>query len=177
MNATPERIHEGIETALHNAAKIDGIAIKHYDGASYSLLRAVKQGMIEAGVQGLSPILGFEAEEMELDGYVVLEEELAEDWGIQTLERGNARAVFDYPSGLYDIRISYFDEEQGKSNVKLHVGGKKVLSFKMDENTDCWRWRKFESIEIDKGDEILLLGENHEGEKAIVEFIEFIPVD
>ena len=64
-----------------------------------------------------------------------------------------------------------------KLSGELALFQKQSALFYLDENTDCWRWRKFESIEIDKGDEILLLGENHMGEKAIVEFIEFIPVD
>lgn len=175
LKATPGLIREGIEIAVQHPAKINGIALKHYDGASYSLLRAVRQGMIEAGVQGLQPVMGLEAEEMNLDGYKVFQEELADDWGIETLYRGEASAVFDHPSGVYTIRISYYDEDVGKSKIKLFVEGKKVLSFTMDEDTDCWRWRKFEGIEIKEGDEILLYGKTHKGEKAIVDFIEFTP--
>jgi hypothetical protein len=33
----------------------------------FSLLRAFKQGMIEAGVQGITPAIGKEVEEMKLD--------------------------------------------------------------------------------------------------------------
>ena len=40
--------------------------------------------MIEAGVQGLSPTIGKEVEEMNLEGYSPFEEELVEEWGVET---------------------------------------------------------------------------------------------
>lgn len=175
MDATPELVRKGIKAAVQHPAKINGLSLKHYDGASYSLLRAFKQGMIEAGVQGLTPTLGKEVEEMNLEGYKVFNEELAEDWGVETNKKGEASCIFDYPSGKYTIRITYFDEKNGESPVRIYVAGKKVISFNMDENTDCWRWRKFDGIKIKKGDKILLLGEADGEEKAKLDFIEYIP--
>jgi hypothetical protein len=174
MKATPELIRIGIRVALEHPAKVNGLAMKHYDGASFSLMRAFKQGMIEAGVQGLTPTVGQEVEQMRLDNYAPFEEELVEEWGVQTKGTGRATYTFNEPSGLYDIRITYFDEQDGQSQVKLLVTGQEKGAFKMDEDTDCWRWCRFEHIYVNKGDEITLIGKADRKERARLDYIEFI---
>ena len=174
MAASPELIREGIRVALESPAHINGLVLKHYDGASFSLMRAFKQGMIDAGVQGLTPCIGMEVEEMILDNYTPFGEELVEEWGVETDGSGTAIYTFDAPSGLYDIRISYFDQVDGQASVTLFIGGEKTAVFKLDEDTDCWRWRKFENIQVKRGDEIKLVGVAHGEEKAKLDFIEFI---
>ena len=174
MNAFPALVRAGIKVALEHPAKVSGLALKHYDGASFSLMRAFKQGMIEAGVQGLVPTIGKEVEEMKLDNYMPFKKELVEEWGVQTNGTGKAGYTFNEPSGIYDIRITYFDEEQGQSRITLFIAGRKKAAFKMDEDTDCWRWRRFENIRVDKGDEITLVGKADQIEQARLDFIEFI---
>jgi hypothetical protein len=174
MNASPDLVKRGIKVAVQHPAKIDGLALKHYDGASFSLLRAFKQGMIEAGVQGLTPTIGKEVEEMELDGYKVFDEELAEEWGVQTDGEGKAVYKFDQPSATYDVRITYFDGPTGQSNVKLVVAGEEKASFTMDEDSDCWRWRVVKGMKINKGDTITLVGRADGNEKARLDYIEYI---
>ncbi len=174
MNASPELIRQGIKVALEHPARVNGLAMKHYDGASFSLMRAFKQGMIEAGVQGLPPTIGKEVEEMKLDNYTPFEKELVEEWGVETSGTGKATFTFDEPSGIYDIRITYFDEEYGSSLITLFVEGEEKAAFKMDEDTDCWRWRIFKNVHVNKGDEITLVGKADKKEKAILDFIEFI---
>ncbi|MHC4677958.1 MAG: family 10 glycosylhydrolase [Planctomycetota bacterium] len=174
MNASPELIKAGIRVALEHPAKVNGLALKHYDGASFSLMRAFKQGMIEAGVQGLSRTIGKEVEEMKLDNYVRFEEEFVEEWGVQTNGVGRATYTFSEPSGTYDIRITYFDEQDGKSQVTLLIAGEEKASFTLDEDTDCWRWRTFENIQVNKGNEITLIGKADQKEQARLDFVEFL---
>jgi hypothetical protein len=175
MNASPELIRAGIRVALEHPAKVNGLALKHYDGASFSLMRAFKQGMIEAGVQGLPPAIGKEVEEMELDGYVRFKKELVEEWGVQTSGTGRAGYTFNESSGTYDIRITYFDEEHGKSQITLLIAGQERIVFKLDEDTDCWRYRIFDNIRVNKGDDITLVGQADQEEQAKLDYIEFIP--
>ena len=158
IRATPDLVKAGIKVALEHPAQVNGLAFKHYDGASFGLMRAFKQGMIDAGVQGLPPIIGKEVEDMTLDGFTRIDD-YVEEWGVETKDKGTAAYTFDDPSGNYDIRITYFDEEVGHSPVQLFVAGKEVLSFKLDEDVDCWRWRRFENIKVNKGDEIKLVAE------------------
>jgi hypothetical protein len=138
-------------------------------------MRAFKQGMIDAGVQGLSPCIGMEVEEMDLDNYAPFREELVEEWGVETNGTGTARYTFAEKPGRYDIRITYFDQVDGQSEVALYVAGERCARFILDEDTDCWRWRRFDDIRVNRGDEIRLVGKAHEGEKAKLDFIEFIP--
>jgi len=175
MNASPELVKAGIKVALDHPAKINGLALKHYDGASFSLLRAFKQGMIEAGVRGLTPTIGKEVEEMQLDNYAPFEQELVEEWGVQTNGTGTARYTFNHPTGRYDIRITYFDEDTGQAHITLQIAANQKATFTLDEDTDCWRSRTFENIRVNKGDEIKLIGKANKNEKAKLDYIEFIP--
>ncbi len=86
MAASPALVREGIKVALESPANINGLVLKHYDGASFSLMRAFKQGMIDAGVEGLIPCIGKEIEEMVLDNYSPFEEELVEERTIELRE-------------------------------------------------------------------------------------------
>ena len=174
MDASPELVLKGIKVAIQHPAKVNGLALKHYDGASFSLMRAFKQGMIEAGVQGLTPTIGKEVEEMELEGYAPFQKELVEEWGVETEETGTASYVFNEPSGVYGIRITYFDEKDGQSRIILRIAGKETASFKLDEDTDCWRWRRFEGIQVNQGDTITLVGKADQTEQARLDYIEFI---
>jgi hypothetical protein len=174
MNAFPKLIKAGIKVALEHPARVNGLAMKHYDGASFSLMRAFKQGMIDAGVQGLLPTIGKEVEEMKLDNYVRFKEELVEEWGVETSGKGKATYTFNEPSGTYDIRITYFDEAEGKSQIKLFVAGRERADFKLDKDTDCWRWRMFKNIRVNKGDDITIAGKADQKERARLDYIEFI---
>jgi len=174
MDASPKLVRAGIKVAVEHPARVNGLALKHYDGASFSLLRAFKQGMIEAGVQGLTPAIGKEVEEMELDNYAPFQQELVEELGVETTGTGIATYTFDEPSDTYDIRITYFDEVDGQAGVKLFIAGKEKAAFTLDEDTDCWRWRIFENIQVNKGDEIKLVGKANKTEQAKLDYIEFI---
>jgi hypothetical protein len=176
MKATPDLVKAGIKVALEHPAQVNGLALKHYDGASFGLMRAFKQGMIEAGVQGLMPIIGKEVEEMELDNFQRIDD-YVEEWGVETTGRGSASYRFDNASGSYDIRITYFDEEEGQSKVQLFVGDKEVINFRLDEDVDCWRWRRFPSIQVNRGDEIRVVAEADQKERVRLDFVEFIPME
>jgi len=176
MKATPELVKAGIKVALEHPAQVNGLALKHYDGASFGLMRAFKQGMIEAGVQGLTPIIGKEVEEMQLDNFQRIND-YVEEWGVETTGKGSASYRFEEASGTYDVRITYLDEEEGRSRVQLLVGGREVIDFRLDEDVDCWRWRRFEEIQVNKGNEITVVAEADQKESVRLDFVEFIPIE
>ncbi len=115
-----------------------------------------------------------EVEAMELDGYAQFDEELAEEWGVQTSAEGTASFAFDLPSGTYDVRITHFDGPVGQSEVKLSISGKEKASFKLDEDCNCWRWRRFDNIAINTGDRVTLTGKADRDDLARLDFVEFI---
>ncbi|MDX2432732.1 MAG: glycosyl hydrolase family 28 protein [Bacteroides sp.] len=173
MKATPELVKAGIKVVLEHPANVNGLALKHYDGASFGLLRAFKQGMIEAGVQGLIPTYGKEFEDMQLSNFSPVDD-YVEEWGVETTGRGMASYSFDLGSGIYDIRVTYFDEEQGHSKVTIYVAGKEMVNFFLDEDSDCWRSRMFHDIAVNAGDEIKVVAESDQGETVRLDYIEFI---
>jgi hypothetical protein len=48
LKATPELIHEGVKISVETG--MNGVALGHYDGATFPILRAVREGLIEAKV-------------------------------------------------------------------------------------------------------------------------------
>jgi len=94
---------------------------------------------------------------------------------VETKGTGTASFTFEEPSDVYSIRVTYFDGDNGQSRITLRVAGVEKAAFALDEDVDCWRWRLFENIQVNKGDTITLVGEADEDETAILDFIEFIP--
>jgi hypothetical protein len=50
MKATPELIREGVRIAVETG--MNGVTLGHYDGATFPMLRGVREGLVEAGVIG-----------------------------------------------------------------------------------------------------------------------------
>jgi hypothetical protein len=48
LKATPEAIEEGVRIAVES--RMSGITLGHYDGATFPMLRAVRSGLVGAGV-------------------------------------------------------------------------------------------------------------------------------
>jgi len=174
--STPEIIRTMIKQSVSTG--VQGIGIKHYDGTPFSRLRAVRNGLHENGVEGFSPILGFELEtDMILTGFIP-DFFLTENGVKLTEPEGTARSSFKYQSGKYDIAITYTDEKLVKGSLEVLVGGKQVAKWNLAEDVDCWRRKVILDIEIKNGEEIKLVAssDNATEDKTIrIDFIEFIP--
>jgi hypothetical protein len=168
--ATPAIVKSSIKISVDNGAK--GIALKHYDGASYSNLRAVRDGLSAAGVKGFTPHLGMEAENMILNGYTP--DSCLMEHCIKTTGTGTAKSQFTSEPGLYDVIVSYVDEKGGQSNLTLTVGGRQKATWKLSEDVGCWRRKTIPDVKIKKGDEIKITGIANGTEVARVDYIEFV---
>lgn len=168
---TPEIIKSSIKISVDNGAK--GIGIKHYDGSPYSNLRAVRNGLSEAGVSGFSPMLGMEVENMDLSGFSA--DKFLIEPCVQTTGTGTASSTFGNATGLYNAIVSYADQKGGQGTLTLYVAGKPKASWKLTEDVDCWRRKTIPNLKINKGDEIKLVGVANGSETVRVDFIEFIP--
>ncbi|MEO5998646.1 MAG: hypothetical protein ABIN89_17925 [Chitinophagaceae bacterium] len=171
MASTPELIKNAIQTSVDGT--VQGIAVKHYDGSPYSLLRAVRSGLKSAGVQGFTPVQGLEVENMALTGYS--KDVYKNEPSVQTPSSGTATAKFNSPSGVYNVVISYADEKDGQGTITLFVANKQRATFKLSEDVGVWRRKTFNNIKINNGDEIKLVGVANGSEAARIDFIEFIP--
>lgn len=168
--ATPEIVKSSIKISIDNGAK--GIALKHYDGASYSLLRAVRNGLSAAGIKGFTPHSGMEVENMTLSGYVL--DSCLTEHCVMTTGTGTAKSTFTNASGVYDIIVSYVDEKDGQGSLALSVSGKQKSSWKLTEDVGCWRRKTILDVKIKNGDEIKLVGIANGKEAARVDYIEFV---
>lgn len=167
---TPEIIKSSIKISVENGSR--GIGIKHYDGSPYSNLRAVRNGLSEAGVAGFKPIMGMEVEDMTLTGYKA--DKFLIEKCVQTTDKGTAKSTFTNPSGVYTVVVSYADEKNGQGNLALSVADKQRASWKLNEDVDCWRRKTIPNVKINTGDVIELTGIANGGETAKVDFIEFV---
>ena len=169
--ATPDLIQKGIKVAIDGG--VDGIACKHYDGATFSMLRAVRNGLSAAGVKGFTPVEGIKAESMTLSGYVA--DTYIDESCIKTTGVGTAVAKFNLPSGTYDFTVSYAGEEGGNGSLALSVSGNEKIKWPLNERVGCWKRKKIPFITIQTGDEIKLTGVTGVSEGARVDFIEIVP--
>jgi len=170
--ATPDLIQKGIQVAI--AGGVNGIACKHYDGATFSMLRAVRNGLSAAGIKGFTPVDGIKAENMTLSGYVA--DTYLDESCIKTNGYGTAVAKFTQPSGIYDITVSYAGEEGGKGSLSISIAGNEKLKWPLNEEVGGWKRKKIPQITIQTGDEMKLTGVTGVSEGARVDFIEIVPL-
>jgi hypothetical protein len=170
---TPAIVKSSIKISVQGGSK--GLGVKHYDGSPYSLLRAVRNGISEAGVAGFNPVIGIEAEDMTLSGYE--RDQYLIEPSVKATGTGTATSSFSNPSGVYDVVVSYVDEKNGQGSIAFYAGRKQKASWKLDEDVDCWRRKTITGVSIRNGDEIKIVGVSDGQEGARVDFIEFIPVD
>jgi len=168
--ATPAIVKSSIKISVDNGAK--GIALKHYDGASYSVLRAVRDGLSAAGVKGFTPHVGMEAENMTLSGYAP--DSCLMEHCVKTTGTGTAKSTFTNASGVYDVIVSYVDEKDGQGTLTLFTGGKQKATWKLSEDVGCWRRKTIPAVKIKNGDEIKITGVANGKEAARVDYIEFV---
>lgn len=167
---TPAIVKSSIKISVDNGSK--GIALKHYDGASYSCLRAVRDGLSLAGVKGFAPHVGMEAENMILNGYAP--DSCLMEHCVKTTGTGTASSKFTSETGTYDVIVSYVDQKEGQGTINLSVAGKQKASWKLTEDVDCWRRKTIPGIKIKNGDEIKITGIANGKETARVDYVEFI---
>lgn len=174
--STPDMIVNMIKTSVEMG--VQGIGIKHYDGTPFSRLRAVRNGLHEAGVKGFLPVLGIEAEQdMSITGFSK-DAFLTENCIRLTDAKGTAWASFKYETGTYDVAITYTDEKLIQGSLELLVGGKQVAKWELTENVDCWRRKIIPDVNIRNGEEIRIIGtaDNLKGDNTIrIDFVEFSP--
>jgi hypothetical protein len=56
----------------------------------------------------------------------------------------------------------------------LSIAGDEKASFKMDEDCNCWRWRRFDNIAVNTGDRVTLTGKADQDDLARLDYVEFI---
>jgi alpha-glucuronidase len=133
-----------------------------------------------------------EAEEQTLGGYrptKIDPWEAASGTGAAQLPEGvsdgTIRFKYDGEPGPKELRVQYFDEEDGVSRFKLFVAGKLVDEWRADNHVPTPTTlpdahssirRTVRGVTFHIGDEIRLEGTADGGERAAVDYFEFVPV-
>ncbi|MCA0996165.1 hypothetical protein [Alloyangia pacifica] len=104
---------------------------------------------------------------------------------IKSQHEGTATTTFEGESGTYDMRIDYFDENDGVSYLEVRLN---------DEVLDAWYWdqnlgsafankqtlthRVIEDVDIEAGDEIIFYGVGDRGNEPMrIDTLAFTPSD
>jgi alpha-glucuronidase len=131
-----------------------------------------------------------EAEDQELEGYQFTKVEpweAASGRGAVQLPEGTDKGAIRFtwgPTGQYDLRVQYFDEEDGISKFRLFVNDREIDRWQADNhvptpstspNAHTSVRRTIPHVSVKKGDEIKLEGTADAGERAAVDYFEIVP--
>ena len=136
-----------------------------------------------------------EAEDMQLEGEYQVEKNGAASGGeVISLRGGNnndtgtAKFAFQGDTNTYDIKVTYFDENDGVGQLKINQDGKELKSFKLDKdlgsplaNEQTKTFMEIKDVSVSKGDIFQIQGIEQgspkTAEHARVDKIEFIPTN
>jgi hypothetical protein len=165
--ATPALILRGVQVAVANG--VDGIACKHYDGATFSMLRAVREGLAAAEVKGFAPMQGIEAESMAFSGFI--SDTYIDETCVRAAGPATAVSKFKLPSGTYDIIVSYASGDEGSGSLAVSVAGSEISTWRWEPGVGGWKRKTIPRVALQTGDEIKLTG----SPGARVDFVELVP--
>jgi alpha-glucuronidase len=134
----------------------------------------------------------FEAEDMKLTGY---RKTLIEPWEAASgtgavqlpdnVDEGSVQYRYEGPPGKYEVRIQYFDEQDGVSSFDLFVNGLKLDEWKADDELPTPTTRPdahsstrhtVRNVSLQSGDEIRIEGRADAGERAAIDYLEIVPI-
>ncbi|NEO32526.1 MAG: hypothetical protein F6K36_19260 [Symploca sp. SIO3C6] len=128
-----------------------------------------------------------EAEQMNLDNYLIESSNAASDGKLISLfnasgTAGSASTQFSGPSGIYDIVVGYYDEQDGEGQLELLLDGVSTDRWTLDQNlgssaasSQSFSKRTISGQSLRQGETITIEGIINDGEFARVDYIEFLP--
>ncbi|NET53862.1 MAG: hypothetical protein F6K09_36075, partial [Merismopedia sp. SIO2A8] len=129
-----------------------------------------------------------EAENLNLTNYRLESNSVASGGELITLlgsgsDTGTATAHFNGASGTYNVKITFFDENDGEGEIAVNIGSNQA-NLVLDDNLGTGGVKNrnqvseqiFTNVEISNGELITITGNAEAGEWARVDKIEFIPV-
>ncbi len=132
-------------------------------------------------------VLRIEAEDMDLVNYEVEDNSIASGGQLISLagaleDTGTASTTFDGLSGVYEVVVGYFDENDGIAQLQLQVNDDVVGSLILDEDLGSaeademtFTEGTISEVELNPGDILTLQGTRDSGEFARVDYIDLIP--
>jgi len=137
----------------------------------------------------------FEAEDFQLSGEyrperigIASGEQVISLIGGETEGEGSAAFEFDGVSGLYNIRVAYFDESDGVGQLRLNQGEETLFDIALDQELgsviakpQTAVTKELSNIQVSVGDRFELFAQEDgipsTGEHMRIDYLEFIPVE
>lgn len=96
---------------------------------------------------------------------------------------GTATTTFSGSTGIYNVIVGYFDENDGNATLQLSIGGQVVDAWSLNETTSSnspastnVRTRTVSTlVNITNGSSIVITGTRNAGDNASVDYINFSP--
>ena len=149
-------------------------------------------------VEGVIPdpggVIKLEAEDLFLDTYLVENNSFASGEALISLRgagpsgtTGTASGEFTGPSGLYDVVVGYFDDNDGKGLLRFSVNDNLVDNWSLDQdlgfdfaNDKTFQQRTIGGVELNTGDKLAIQGTSDVsdfpvGDFARVDFFKLLP--
>jgi len=187
-NDSPLLLGNSESTAL--VSSNDQGSLTQQTGASDAQLRSSNALRSFAASTAAANPIRLEAENLQLNTYRIESSSLASGGRLVGLkdgassEVGTASGTFQGPSGLYSIKLGYFDENDGSSRIETRIGGNTVATTTFDQQLGS-NWlssgNRVErviatNVSIQQGDRFELRGTENQGEAARIDYVEFIPL-
>ena len=121
-----------------------------------------------------------QAEDFQLNGYT--SDNIGGIKAISTFrEKGTASAKFGGQTGVYTLKVRYFDESDGEGTFEMKVGNQSyrwTANGNFRDNYPTARngvIREFKNVVLTNGSTIQLIGHRDGGERARIDYVEFEP--
>jgi alpha-glucuronidase len=128
----------------------------------------------------------WEAESMSLEGYIATDVtpwEAASGGKAISCSAANCSAKFQWQgaAGWYDVKVRYFDQNNGRAGFTAYIGGQvvdawvaadRLPSAKLDGSTSARRVVR--GVMLKRGDEIRIAGVPEGGESAALDYVEVV---
>ncbi|MEM7581378.1 MAG: right-handed parallel beta-helix repeat-containing protein [Cyanobacteria bacterium P01_A01_bin.80] len=158
------------------------------DGSEYARFDYIEFKFLEFVTQPGASVR-YEVEDLELINFGIESREISSEGENVTLlgtgtNFGIAKGVFNGPTGIYDVKVAYYDENDGVAPASVTVAGN-VTNFSFDQDlgtgaptsTTLTERTTHSSIRLEDGDTFELEGESNFGEPLRFDRIEFIYVE
>jgi alpha-glucuronidase len=133
----------------------------------------------------------YEAEAAQLEGYARFDvtpwEAASGSRGAELpagMDRGTATFSVREPAGRYELRLQYFDEEDGVSHFEIWHGEQRLDGWAADghvptptikPDAHSSTRRTIRGVSLNPGDEVRVIGVSDQGERAAIDYLELIP--
>lgn len=171
----------------HDTADRDGGDDVNGDDGSHGIAAAADDDVVVSPAAEVEGTIRVEAEDLNLIYYTPQQWDQADASGGSFISLyawlGKAYDYFDGPDGLYDVRVAYYDESDGRAAARINVDGESTL-IRFDQDLGSTLptadtkvvVTTHESVFLEQNDYFEIFAQASGAEYGRFDYIEFVPV-